>query len=441
MMNKIVTIIVGILLITINAFAQDVKIDGSGNVTAGSSNIDANLEVIGSVNEDAVVGSASGSGSGVYGINTEDNNYGTLGSSASGVYGESSTGDAGYFQGSVRVTGALTLDTSVNLPANSTIGGLSLPTGPHTVDTKLDEPTVEGYITNGTIDLNANTTVAGASISTGSHTVDTTLTEVVVQNYIKNGPIDLHTGTTVGGAAILSRYGKVAIVAKTGGDYINPVDAMVGINDWCGTPSEINRCLLKVMPGVYDITVSSNVVMQPYVDLEGSGESVTMITSASVTGFGAGVVNCAANSEIRFITIQSTAGEGGTVATAIYNSGNAIKLTNVTASCINPLASCYGVFNDWFNPTSHTIVLNNVTIDSGGTGLSSGFGAKVVLNSSRIIGTTYYIDPGDVSSTSLIMNSQVEGAIDLSIPIANRGTVNCFGVYDSSLGAPSSICP
>ena len=49
------------------------------------------------------------------------------------------------------------------------------------------------------------------------------------------------------------KHGKVAVVAQSGGDYTNPVTAMEDAATWCGAPSETNRCLLKIMPGVYSI--------------------------------------------------------------------------------------------------------------------------------------------------------------------------------------------
>jgi len=109
----ILVLVAGLLLTGVNTFADDVTIDSNGNITTGSSG-SGNLEVTGASGEDAIVGSASGTGaSGVYGINTDNNAYGILGYTDGvagyGVYG-SSTGYAGYFQGDVRITGSLILD-------------------------------------------------------------------------------------------------------------------------------------------------------------------------------------------------------------------------------------------------------------------------------------------------------------------------------------------
>lgn len=70
------------------------------------------------------------------------------------------------------------------------------------------------------------------------------------------------------------KYSKVAVVALSGGDYTSPATAMSNIASWCGTPSSSNVCLLKVMPGTYEVaefTVSS------YVEVIGAGIDFTTL--------------------------------------------------------------------------------------------------------------------------------------------------------------------
>ncbi len=114
-MKKICFIfLVSIFLIGATVFANDIYIDGSGNMEIGTSNTNANFEVTGASAEDAIVGIGSGTGAaGVYGTNTLNNNYGILGYDNYGVFGSSSTGWAGYFEGNARVTGNLTVDGSI----------------------------------------------------------------------------------------------------------------------------------------------------------------------------------------------------------------------------------------------------------------------------------------------------------------------------------------
>ncbi len=75
------------------------------------------------------------------------------------------------------------------------------------------------------------------------------------------------------------KYGKVAVVAQSGGDYTSPVSALNDLGTWCGSPSETNRCLLKIMSGIY----VENVTAAPYVDIRGSSRSSTKIKGTLTT--------------------------------------------------------------------------------------------------------------------------------------------------------------
>lgn len=100
--------LIGFLFISSTGVAQDILIDGNGNITTGTSNSYGNLKIIGASGEHAVVGETSGTGAaGAYGKNTISNNYGALGSDTFGVYGNSVNGYAGYFEGNTTVTGNL----------------------------------------------------------------------------------------------------------------------------------------------------------------------------------------------------------------------------------------------------------------------------------------------------------------------------------------------
>jgi hypothetical protein len=142
MIKEIFIMILAIVLTgTTFVYADDVSIDSEGNVTTGVANPNANLEVTGASAEDAIVGSASGTGAaGVYGINTDNGNYGILGYAQGvadfGVYGYSldygvygtSPGYAGYFEGDAVVTGTLTVGTLLGFTENDPQVG-SLTTG------------------------------------------------------------------------------------------------------------------------------------------------------------------------------------------------------------------------------------------------------------------------------------------------------------------------
>jgi hypothetical protein len=101
-------------------------------------------------------------------------------------------------------------------------------------------------------------------------------------------------------------------------------DALAGITD----ASVDNPYLLKIEPGVYDLGSRQfdRIDMQSFVDVEGSGEGVTTITSSNSSG----TVIGAANSELRSLTVKHTGGLNG--ATAIMNFANDFRVTHVTAA-------------------------------------------------------------------------------------------------------------
>lgn len=127
------------------------------------------------------------------------------------------------------------------------------------------------------------------------------------------GPQGL-TGATgpQGPAGITPHYANVIVVAKSGGDFTDPVAAVNSITD----VSASNPYLVKIMPGVYDINTNS-LSMKEYVDVEGAGRDVTIITGNYANEFG--VVNGINNSEIRDLTVRNTGGGDWAVAVAEYH--------------------------------------------------------------------------------------------------------------------------
>jgi hypothetical protein len=83
----------------------------------------------------------------------------------------------------------------------------------------------------------------------------------------------------------------------------NPIvggNALLRALDRITSASDTEPWLLKIEPGVYDLGVQV-LVMKPFVDMEGSGQGVTTITSEGVnTAF------AASDAEIRDLTIQNT---------------------------------------------------------------------------------------------------------------------------------------
>ncbi len=249
---------------------------------------------------------------------------------------------------------------------------------------------VFGYAENtGTAGYFTSTSGYGLIVESGNVGIGTTSpTEALtVAGTIEStsGGIKFPDGTTQTSAA--GTYAGMVVVAKSGGDYTNPVDAMDEHVAWCGTPSEVNPCLVKIMPGVYEIG-GSRVNMVSFIDIEGSGENVTKI-KGSASGQGPatrGVLSGSDNSEIRFLTVENLGGQ--TIAVAIRNNGVSPEIKNVTAIASGGSSSAsHGVYN-----VSSSSIMDNVTAIASGSG-GSNYGISNYSSSS--------ITMNNVSATAL----------------------------------------
>jgi hypothetical protein len=114
------------------------------------------------------------------------------------------------------------------------------------------------------------------------------------------------------------RWKRVAYVDPHGdGDYTDPTTAMADVGTWCPGASTLAPCLVKVLPGDYDVGTTP-VVMLPGVDLEGSGRNTTFIRGA-VPGISTGLVVLSSFSEVRSLTLINS-GTGAANAVGIYSS-------------------------------------------------------------------------------------------------------------------------
>ncbi len=104
------------------------------------------------------------------------------------------------------------------------------------------------------------------------------------------------------------RYAKVATVALLGtGDYASPNLAIADLASWCGTPGVNNRCLLRVQPGIY--TLSTPLVLQDYVDLEGAGMEMTRLEFAGGEDANAPAVLAEGEGSVHDLEIRAFGGD------------------------------------------------------------------------------------------------------------------------------------
>lgn len=152
------------------------------------------------------------------------------------------------------------------------------------------------------------------------------------------------------------------LIVSPGSDPIEAGRTLREVVDGITDPSASNAYLVKVEPGVYDLEANS-LLMRPYVDVEGSGEGITTITSALSTG--SGTVVGADNSELRYLTVENT-GEAGQQVVAIFTESTSPRLSHVTARASGG-AENYGV-----HTSNGTPVLSYVTASATGGGQSFG---------------------------------------------------------------------
>lgn len=248
-----------------------------------------------------------------------------------------------------------------------------------------------------------------------------------------------------------STYDNVVIVAQSGGDFTSIQAALDSIVD----ASASNRYLVYIAPGVY----TESVIMESFVDIQGSGELTTKITQPGTTSI-FGTVWGGGDAELRFLTVENTG--GSTYAIALYNSGSP-RLTNISLTASGGTYN-YGMYNSWASP-----VLSNVTSTASGGAASyglynsqsyptitnsfisaSGGSNNYGLYNTATLGTnTMQINYSQISGSTYTIRNDSEyvvriGASRLSggTIFLNSGVVTCVSVYDENYASPGyTTCP
>ena len=143
--------------------------------------------------------------------------------------------------------------------------------------------------------------------------------------YYTEDEIDALLAGITGGSG--TAYENVIVVAKSGGDFTSVTAAMNSITD----ASSSSRYLVWVAPGVYE---NEDVDMQPYVDIQGSGQDVTVLTSTGGTGGispDSATLVGAANAELRHVSVEIEAADPSVWGFAIYTA-ESTTFKNVSAS-------------------------------------------------------------------------------------------------------------
>jgi hypothetical protein len=124
------------------------------------------------------------------------------------------------------------------------------------------------------------------------------------------------------------RYKSTIVVSPVGAASANGqalLDALARIT----SAGASNPYLLKIEPGIYDLGGNA-LLMKPYVDIEGSGEGVTVVKRPGSEDHFTGTLVGANNAELRSLTVENYGGATG-AAKAIFSNGTSPRLAHVTA--------------------------------------------------------------------------------------------------------------
>jgi hypothetical protein len=148
---------------------------------------------------------------------------------------------------------------------------------------------------------------------------------------------------------IYRRTVVVKPLTPTGSATDNGKELLGALNDIIDASAD-NRYLLKIEPGIYDIDTDSLGLVE-YVDIEGSGEGVTIITGDGGDNPTVGTLTAKWNGEVRSLTIESTGINDNldqfNYANAVYiPPGITLKLLHVSLIASDGLIATRGICND-----------------------------------------------------------------------------------------------
>ncbi|MHB8895175.1 MAG: collagen-like triple helix repeat-containing protein [Candidatus Geothermincolia bacterium] len=255
-----------------------------------------------------------------------------------------------------------------------------------------------------------------------------------------------------GPAGSMPHYANVVVVAKSGGDFTDPIAAINSITD----SSYSNPYLVKIMPGVYDI---GSLYMYPgdFVDIAGSGENATVIVGNGpwvlYTGFG--------ENEISSLTLENTGTPSGkSIGMSLHGGGMGTKITDMTVKVqgLSPYFAT-GIYAQGrvamarvtvninagnsieFSPPSDywpASTLDNVKITGGpgyGIAVGPGYGGKLVLNGVYI--NNFPEGNGIINSGIVeIMNCEIAVA---NIALWNSGSGGVVRIMNSKLKGSTAL--
>lgn len=194
--------------------------------------------------------------------------------------------------------------------------------------------------------------------------------------------------------------------------------------------------LVKLEPGIYDLGTAP-LFMLPYVDLEGSGEGVTIITSKSRSNSYSTLVG-AKNSELRFLTVESI----GLDAT-FFNVGiitvpgidKTFKVHDVTVNVSGPGLNSSAIFVLQSSPT-----IRNCTVNADGS-VNNIYGFNTAGSTTKIENCTINVKSVGNTSAAAVYTDQTSNLTlqNLNIAVSTTNVLTSTGVFLNSAASGATI--
>lgn len=249
-----------------------------------------------------------------------------------------------------------------------------------------------------------------------------------------------------------THYARTIIVSPVGTYAQNGAALQAALANITDAASD-NRYLIKVEPGIYDVSAGGKIIMKSYVDIEGSGELATIVTRS-----GAAIdytIQLDAYATLRAIFIEAATSGASVVVGATGTNGGyldhvRIRATSATATstalsvsggdldvrdCTLVSDSTQSAFG--FVPvtgSTSTIARTTITATGGAGGYAIySYGGTHEIRDSVLSGSTDYAHAEN--STVHLGNVKVSGALSGS-------GITCVGVYTSAFVSPGiNTCP
>jgi hypothetical protein len=227
----------------------------------------------------------------------------------------------------------------------------------------------------------------------------------------------------------LVRYSHTFLVGSNGSPTENGnalLAAMSVISS--ANPSAANPYLLKLEPGQYDLG-NQSLTLRPYVDLEGSGEGTTAISSTlGNTPFlpSSGTLVAASNSEVRFVKITNSSTATYQAAVLIPDNTTNARFNHLTAAASGG-SNSYGLKSE-----GGAVTLTASTVTASGSFTNYGFYSSVDVSGGggiAIVTDATVTASGGFNTNVALYNNQ--GTLNLTNSTLTAATVSASGGSDS----------